>query len=70
MESEQQQVQFGITLKQLRDLMDLRGSEAVDKLEEMGGTKELCKKLHTSPVEGELTVDVFFSCICSERCIL
>jgi len=53
MESEQQ-VQFGVTLKQLRDLMDLRGAEAIAKLEEIGGTKELCKKLHTSPVEGEL----------------
>jgi hypothetical protein len=52
MESEQQ-VKFGLTLKQLRDLMDLRGSEAVSKIEELGGTKELCKKLNTSPVEGK-----------------
>jgi hypothetical protein len=53
MESEQQAVKFGLTLKQLRDLMDLRGSEAVSKIEELGGTKELCKKLNTSPVEGK-----------------
>lgn len=55
MESEQQ-VKFGLTLKQLRDLMDLRGSEAVSKIQELGGTKELCKKLNTSPVEGKLIV--------------
>ncbi|KAF4531643.1 hypothetical protein B566_EDAN006574 [Ephemera danica] len=45
-------VQFGITLKQLRELMDFRGNEGVAKLEELGGGAELCKKLSTSPTEG------------------
>lgn len=52
-------MKFGLTLKQLRDLMDLRGSEAVSKIQELGGTKELCKKLNTSPVEGKLIVFPF-----------
>jgi hypothetical protein len=60
MESEQQAVKFGLTLKQLRDLMDLRGSEAVSKIEELGGTKELCKKLNTSPVEGKRKIIILF----------
>ncbi|XP_059490443.1 plasma membrane calcium-transporting ATPase 3-like isoform X2 [Neocloeon triangulifer] len=49
---ESEQVQFGVTLKQLRDLMDLKGAEAVEKIQEMGGIKALCSKLHTSPIEG------------------
>lgn len=44
--------QFGISLKQLRELMELRGSEAVNKVKELGGITELCKKLYTSPTEG------------------
>lgn len=44
--------QFGITLKQLRELMELRGMEAVNRIKEMGGITELCKKLYTSPTEG------------------
>ncbi|KAJ1530908.1 hypothetical protein ONE63_005748 [Megalurothrips usitatus] len=44
--------QYGVTLKQLRELMGLSASEAIPKLEEMGGVQELCKKLYTSPNEG------------------
>ena len=45
--------QYGVTLKQLRDLMELRGKEAVDKLQEVGGSQGLCKKLKTSEANGK-----------------
>ncbi|XP_017781694.1 PREDICTED: plasma membrane calcium-transporting ATPase 2 isoform X5 [Nicrophorus vespilloides] len=44
--------QYGITLKHLRDLMEHRGPEGVNKVNEIGGVQELCKKLYTSPSEG------------------
>uniref|UniRef100_A0A4D5R9F7 Calcium-transporting ATPase n=1 Tax=Scolopendra viridis TaxID=118503 RepID=A0A4D5R9F7_SCOVI len=45
--------QYGITLKQLRELMEVRGREAIQKINtEFGGVQELCKKLYTSPNEG------------------
>lgn len=45
--------QYGITLKQLRELMETRGREAVDKIStEYGSVQELCKRLYTSPNEG------------------
>nr|XP_022915535.1 plasma membrane calcium-transporting ATPase 2 isoform X3 [Onthophagus taurus] len=44
--------QYGITLKQLRDLMEHRGREGVTKVQDLGGVQEICKKLYTSPNEG------------------
>ncbi|XP_017869269.1 PREDICTED: plasma membrane calcium-transporting ATPase 3 isoform X2 [Drosophila arizonae] len=44
--------QYGISLKQLRELMEHRGREGVTKISELGGVHELCKKLYTSPNEG------------------
>lgn len=44
--------QYGITLKQLRDLMEHRGREGVNKVTDLGGVQEICKKLYTSPSEG------------------
>ncbi|XP_023310834.1 plasma membrane calcium-transporting ATPase 1 [Anoplophora glabripennis] len=44
--------QYGITLKQLRDLMEHRGPDGIAKIQELGGTQEICKKLYTSPSEG------------------
>lgn len=46
--------QYGVSLKQLRELMGLSAAEAIPKLEEMGGVQELCKKLYTSPAEGNI----------------
>lgn len=43
---------YGITLKQLRDLMEHRGREGVQKINDLGGVQEICKKLYTSPSEG------------------
>ncbi|XP_076651932.1 plasma membrane calcium-transporting ATPase 3 isoform X6 [Halictus rubicundus] len=44
--------QYGVTLKQLRELMELRGREGVNKMNSHGGVQEICKKLYTSPSEG------------------
>ncbi|XP_043933326.1 plasma membrane calcium-transporting ATPase 2 isoform X2 [Protopterus annectens] len=44
---------FGCTLEELRSLMELRGSEAVIKIQECyGDTEGLCKRLKTSPTDG------------------
>lgn len=45
--------QYGITLKQLRELMEHRGREGIAKVNELGGVQEICKKLYTSPSEGK-----------------
>lgn len=45
--------QYGISLKQLRELMELRGAEGVNKVKEYGGVQEVCKKLYTSPTDGK-----------------
>ncbi|KAL1493475.1 hypothetical protein ABEB36_011520 [Hypothenemus hampei] len=44
--------QYGVTLKQLRDLMEHRGREGVQKVQDLGGVQELCRKLYTSASEG------------------
>uniref|UniRef100_A0A0A9WKV1 Calcium-transporting ATPase n=2 Tax=Lygus hesperus TaxID=30085 RepID=A0A0A9WKV1_LYGHE len=44
--------QYGISLKQLRELMEHRGREGVAKITDFGGVQEICKKLYTSPSEG------------------
>lgn len=44
--------QYGVSLKQLRELMEHRGREGIAKLNELGGVQELCKKLYTSATEG------------------
>ena len=43
---------YGLSVKELRQLMELRGSEAVEQLRQLGGVQEVCNKLHTSPTEG------------------
>ncbi|XP_050517165.1 plasma membrane calcium-transporting ATPase 1-like [Diabrotica virgifera virgifera] len=44
--------QYGITLKELRNLMEHRGADGLEKIRELGGMQEICKKLYTSPSEG------------------
>jgi len=46
--------QYGVTLKQLRELMEHRGQEGIVKLNELGGVQDVCKKLYTSPSEGNV----------------
>jgi Ca2+ transporting ATPase len=50
--------QYGVTLKQLRELMELRGREGVNKINSYGGVQEICKKLYTSPSEGKIICSV------------
>ncbi|KAL4646357.1 plasma membrane calcium-transporting ATPase 2 isoform X6 [Arapaima gigas] len=45
--------EFGCSLEELRSLMELRGAEAVSKIQEdYGGTEGLCRRLKTSAIEG------------------
>ncbi|CAL4064879.1 unnamed protein product [Meganyctiphanes norvegica] len=45
--------QYGVSLKQLRELMEVRGSEGIDKIKQDHGTAEdLCSKLYSSPLRG------------------
>lgn len=47
-------VQFGCTVKELRELMELRGQEACQRIQhQYSGVLELCKRLYTSPTEGQ-----------------
>uniref|UniRef100_A0A8C1VW30 Calcium-transporting ATPase n=1 Tax=Cyprinus carpio TaxID=7962 RepID=A0A8C1VW30_CYPCA len=50
---------FGCSLMDLRSLMELRGTEAVVKIQEdYGGVEGLCQRLKTSPTEGEFATDL------------
>nr|XP_037281565.1 plasma membrane calcium-transporting ATPase 2-like isoform X11 [Rhipicephalus microplus] len=45
--------QYGVTVQQLRELMETRGHEAIQRIQdEYGGIQELCRKLYTSPTDG------------------
>ncbi|XP_055594401.1 plasma membrane calcium-transporting ATPase 1-like isoform X5 [Uranotaenia lowii] len=44
--------QYQITLKNLREIMEHRGREAVSIVNEYGGVHEICRKLYTSQNEG------------------
>jgi len=43
---------YGVTLKQLRELMEARGLEGVQKVSEYGGVHDIAKKLNTSEAQG------------------
>ena len=56
---------YGITLKELRELMEFRGAEGVEKLKEYGGAQGLAKKLNTSDSTGKkknLFYEISFVC--------
>ncbi|XP_041946516.1 plasma membrane calcium-transporting ATPase 4 isoform X3 [Alosa sapidissima] len=45
--------EFGITVMDLRELMELRSTEAVNKItERYGDVQGICRRLKTSPIEG------------------
>lgn len=45
---------FGCSMVELRNLMELRSAEAVARLNDSyGGVQNVCKRLKTSPVEGK-----------------
>ncbi|CAL8366818.1 unnamed protein product [Lota lota] len=48
--------EFGVTVEELRDLMELRGGEAMQKIQESyGDTEGLCQRILSSTSDGELT---------------
>jgi Cation transporter/ATPase, N-terminus len=44
--------QYGLSRKQLQALMELRGWEAVEELDQLGGVKGVCNELCTSSTKG------------------
>lgn len=44
--------QFGISLFELRELMETRGQEGLEKVQQHGGLQEICRKLNSSPING------------------
>ncbi|KPP57324.1 hypothetical protein Z043_124970 [Scleropages formosus] len=54
-QDDQQGGAFGCSLSEVRSLMELRGTEAIVKIQEdYGGTEGLCRRLKTSPTEVDL----------------
>ena len=46
--------EYGLKLEELRELQESRGHEAYEIIQtRYGGVMEMCKKLYTSPNEGE-----------------
>lgn len=49
--------QYGLTLTELRELMEVRGAEALERIQsQYGSVFEMCKKLYTSPNEGQFCI--------------
>lgn len=45
---------FGVTMEELRELMELRGADALNKIQESyGDTEGLCQRLLSSTTDGE-----------------
>lgn len=45
---------FGVTVEELRELMELRGADALTKIQDSyGDTEGLCQRLQSSTTEGE-----------------
>ncbi len=50
---------YGCSVKELKELMTLRGHEGYQKLQDdyrPGGVLEICRRLRTSPVNGKTAV--------------
>lgn len=48
---------FGCSLKELKEIMAMRGAEAYQKIQnDYKGVHEICKRLKTSPTEGEVPI--------------
>ena len=43
---------FGLTVDELKQIMELRGHEGADRVREMGGAEAICDLLSTSPSQG------------------
>jgi len=47
-------IEFGCTVKELRELMEQRGLDACTRIQQQyGGVLDLCRRLYTSPTEGK-----------------
>jgi len=46
--------QYKVTMMELRQLMELRGAEGLEKVKELGGVETLCKSLCSDAVTGRL----------------
>jgi len=58
----QQSMEFGVTLSELRELMELRGIDAYQRIQsQYSGVLELCRRLYTSPTEGRSTPFVIYT---------
>lgn len=45
---------FGVTVEELRELMELRGADALQKIQDSyGDTEGLCQRLQSSTTDGE-----------------
>lgn len=45
---------FGVSMEDLKNLMELRSAEAVNKIQDMyGDVQSICRRLKTSPIEGK-----------------
>lgn len=48
---------FGVTMEELRSLMELRGAEALQKIQETyGDTEGLCHRLKSSTTDGKTSI--------------
>uniref|UniRef100_H3A9C0 Uncharacterized protein n=1 Tax=Latimeria chalumnae TaxID=7897 RepID=H3A9C0_LATCH len=53
--------EFGVSVENLRALMDLRSVEALHRIQEcFGDVQGLCTRLKTSPIEGNFCIKYFF----------
>lgn len=51
---------FGVTLKELRSLMELKGVEAINKIgETYGDVQGFCSRLKTSPIDGKVSTTLY-----------
>jgi len=58
----QNSAEFGVALSELRDLMELRGHDACQRIHaQYSGVLELCKRLYTSPTEGQSPLAPLFT---------
>lgn len=60
-EADGQPAEYGLKLGELRDLMQYKGTDAIETIgKEYGGVLEMCKKLYTSPSEGKKFISLEF----------
>lgn len=61
---------FGVSMEDLKNIMELRSSEAVAMIQEkFGDVQSICRRLKTSPIEG--TIHTFSTNFCGfcQNCV-